>query len=44
MLATTNASLHHFDMRWDPRAAVTVVMASKGYPGSYEKGSFVFCW
>jgi phosphoribosylamine--glycine ligase len=33
MLATTNASLHHFDMRWDTRAAVTVVMASKGYPG-----------
>ena len=41
MLATTNASLHHFDMRWDPRAAVTVVMASKGYPGSYEKGSVI---
>jgi phosphoribosylamine--glycine ligase len=41
MLATTNASLHHFDMRWDPRAAVTVVMASKGYPGSYETGSVI---
>jgi phosphoribosylamine--glycine ligase len=41
MLATTNASLHHFDMRWDPRAAVTVVMASKGYPGGYEKGSVI---
>lgn len=24
---------------WDARAAVTVVMASKGYPGSYEKGT-----
>lgn len=24
-------------LRWDPRAAVCVVMASKGYPGSYEK-------
>ncbi len=23
---------------WDPRAAVGVVMASAGYPGSYEKG------
>ncbi len=23
---------------WDPRPAVCVVMASKGYPGSYEKG------
>ena len=25
-------------MRWDPRPAVCVVMASEGYPGSYEKG------
>jgi len=41
MLATTTASLHHFDMRWDTRAAVTVVMANKGYPGSYEKGSVI---
>jgi phosphoribosylamine---glycine ligase len=23
---------------WDPRPALTVVMASKGYPGPYEKG------
>jgi len=41
MLATTTASLHHFDMRWDQRAAVTVVMACKGYPGSYETGSVI---
>ena len=33
MMATTTASLHHFDMRWDQRNAVTVVMANKGYPG-----------
>ncbi len=25
-------------MRWDPRSAVCVVMASEGYPGNYEKG------
>jgi len=25
-------------MRWDPRSSVCVVMASEGYPGSYEKG------
>src|SRR6185312_16305698 len=23
---------------WDPRASVCVVMASEGYPGSYERG------
>ena len=41
MMATTTASLHHFDMRWDQRTAVTVVMANKGYPGNYEKGSVI---
>ena len=25
-------------LRWDPRPAVCVVMASEGYPGSYSKG------
>jgi phosphoribosylamine--glycine ligase len=25
-------------LEWDPRPALTVVMASKGYPGTYEKG------
>ncbi len=25
-------------LQWDPRPAVCVVMASKGYPGPYEKG------
>ncbi|WP_029041755.1 phosphoribosylamine--glycine ligase [Cucumibacter marinus] len=25
--------------RWDSRPALTVVMAAKGYPGSYEKGT-----
>ncbi len=41
MLATTTASLHHFDMRLDQRSAVTIVMANKGYPGSYKKGSVI---
>ena len=26
---------------WDPRWAVCVVMASKGYPGSYEKNKII---
>ena len=42
MLATTTTSLHHFDMRWDQRLAVTVIMASEGYPSSYEKGNVIF--
>ena len=26
------------DIEWDKRAAIGIVLASKGYPGSYEKG------
>ena len=37
--ATIDGRLDEVDpMRWDPRPAVCVVMASEGYPGSYEKG------
>ena len=39
MLGTVEGSLGHLSLRWDTRSAVTVVMATKGYPGSYEKGS-----
>jgi phosphoribosylamine--glycine ligase len=28
-------------LRWDPRACVCVVCASKGYPGDYEKGKVI---
>jgi phosphoribosylamine--glycine ligase len=31
-------NLSRAEIAWDPRAAVCVVMASQGYPGSYEKG------
>jgi len=41
ILATIDGGLDHFALRWDPRSAVTVVMASNGYPGAYEKGSVI---
>lgn len=38
----TEGGLKNFDMRWDEDSAVTIVMAAKGYPGSYEKGSRIY--
>jgi phosphoribosylamine--glycine ligase len=31
--------LKNFDLRWFPEAGLTVVMAAKGYPGDYAKGT-----
>lgn len=39
LLATTDGQLDHVDLRWFDKAALTVVMASQGYPGAYDKGS-----
>ena len=39
LLASCDGQLKNFDLRWFPDAAVTVVMAAKGYPGDYSKGS-----
>jgi Phosphoribosylamine-glycine ligase len=33
--------LKNFDLRWYPDAALTVVMAAKGYPGATAKGSVI---
>src|SRR5689334_14241961 len=41
MLAACDGQLRNFDLRWFPEAAVTVVMAAKGYPGDYKKGSVI---
>ncbi len=38
MLAVCEGKLDEVSIEWDPRPAVCVVMASGGYPGSYEKG------
>jgi len=39
MLATCDGQLKNFDLRWYPDSAVTVVMATRGYPGDYTKGT-----
>jgi phosphoribosylamine---glycine ligase len=37
-LASCDGQLKNFALRWFADAAVTVVMAAKGYPGDYSKG------
>jgi phosphoribosylamine---glycine ligase len=39
LLATCDGVLDSFDLRWHEDAALCVVMAAKGYPGAYVKGS-----
>lgn len=39
LLASCDGQLKNFDVRWFPEPAVTVVMAAKGYPGDYKKGT-----
>ena len=41
MLAAVDGVLAHVDLRWREEAALTVVMAAKGYPGAYDKGSVI---
>jgi phosphoribosylamine--glycine ligase len=38
-LAACDGELKHFDLRWYDEPALTVVMAAKGYPGDYKKGT-----
>ena len=39
MVAARDGMLKAFDVRWYEEAALAVVMAARGYPGSYAKGS-----
>src|SRR6201999_3135425 len=39
LLASCDGQLKNFDLRWYDEAALTVVMAAKGYPGEYAKGT-----
>ena len=41
LLATRDGRLDEIELDWDPRPAVTVVMAATGYPGAYEKGGAI---
>jgi len=40
-LAVCEGRLDDVFLKWDPRPAVCVVMASGGYPGDYEKGKVI---
>jgi phosphoribosylamine--glycine ligase len=41
LIAARDGQLKNFDLRWYPDAALTVVMAAKGYPGDYVRGSLI---
>ena len=41
LMAARDGMLKNFDLRWHDDAALTVVMATKGYPGDYAKGSVI---
>ncbi len=39
LVAARDGELRQFDLRWYDEAALCVVLAAKGYPGSYRKGT-----
>ncbi len=39
LIAASDGVLKSFDLRWYDEAAICVVMAAKGYPGGYRKGT-----
>jgi phosphoribosylamine--glycine ligase len=41
MQACAEGRLHEMRVNWAEDHAMTVVMAAKGYPGAYEKGSVI---
>ena len=41
LAASRDGMLNSFDLRWYPEVALTVVMAAKGYPGPYDRGSVI---
>jgi phosphoribosylamine--glycine ligase len=41
LVAARDGMLKSFDLRWSDDAALTVVMAANGYPGSYQRGTVI---
>jgi phosphoribosylamine---glycine ligase len=41
LLASRDGMLKSFDLRWCAEPALTVVMAAKGYPGAYARGTVI---
>jgi phosphoribosylamine--glycine ligase len=41
LIGARDGVLKNFDLRWYDDAALTVVMAAKGYPGDYARGSLI---
>src|ERR1700761_1505272 len=41
LIASADGQLKNFDLRWYDDVALTVIMATKGYPGDYGKGSVI---
>jgi len=41
LVAACDGMLKNVDLRWHAETALTVVMAAKGYPGSYARGSLI---
>ena len=41
LVAACDGVLASFDLRWYAETAVSVVMATRGYPGAYEKGEAI---
>ena len=39
LLSAASGQLHDLKLQWSPNPALCVIMAAKGYPGSYEKNS-----
>ncbi len=41
LIATSDGLLECFDLRWYDETALVVVLAAKGYPGGYQKGTVI---